>query len=50
MQEKKRDESEQQKYEVLYQKEKEINDFVEKFEEEKNEYEGQINTHQDSIK
>jgi hypothetical protein len=34
----------------LYQKEKEINDFMEKFEEEKTEYENQINLHQDTIK
>ena len=33
---------EMQKYEVLYQKEKEINDFVAKFDEEKNDYEKQI--------
>lgn len=37
--EKKSDENEQQKYEILYQKEKEINEFMEKFEEEKVDYE-----------
>jgi intraflagellar transport protein 74 len=40
LQEKKSDEGEAQKYEILYQKEKEINDFMEKFEEEKVTYEG----------
>jgi len=33
---------EEQKYEILYQKEKEINDFTEKFEQEKVEYEKEI--------
>lgn len=33
--EKKNDENDSQKYELLYQKEKEINDFMEKFNEEK---------------
>lgn len=33
---------EEQKYEILYQKEKEINDFTEKFEQEKIEYEKEI--------
>ena len=45
MHEKKSDENEAQKYEILYQKETEINEFMEKFEEEKTTYEGQINTH-----
>jgi len=39
LQEKKNDGDEAQKYEILYQKEKEINDFMEKFEEEKTTYE-----------
>jgi hypothetical protein len=42
LQENKTVENEAQKYEILYQKEKEINDFIEKFEEEKITYEGQI--------
>ena len=33
---------EEQKYEILYQKEKEINDFQEKFELEKTDYEKEI--------
>ena len=40
LKEKKSDENEAQKYEILYQKEKEINEFMEKFEEEKVTYEG----------
>lgn len=43
--EKKSDDNESQKYEILYQKEKEINDFMEKFEEEKVSYERDINFH-----
>jgi len=49
LKEKKSDENEAQKYEILYQKEKEINEFMEKFEEEKVTYEGQINNHQVTI-
>lgn len=49
MHEKKSDENEAQKYEILYQKETEINEFMEKFEEEKVTYEGQIGTHQQTI-
>ena len=49
MQEKKGDDNESQKYEILYQKEKEINDFMEKFEEEKVSYEKDINYHQKTI-
>lgn len=49
MHEKKSDENEAQKYEILYQKETEINEFMEKFEEEKTTYEGQISTHQTTI-
>jgi intraflagellar transport protein 74 len=45
LQEKKSDEGEAQKYEILYQKEKEINEFMEKFEEEKTTYESEIQTH-----
>jgi len=36
----------EQKYEILYQKEKEINDFTEKFEQEKVEYEKEIKDNQ----
>ena len=36
---------EEQKYEILYQKEKEINEFTAKFEEEKLEYEKEIKEH-----
>ena len=36
---------EEQKYEILYQKEKEINEFTEKFEQEKVEYEREIKDH-----
>ena len=39
----------EQKYEILYQKEKEINEFVEKFEEEKDKYERQITESQSMI-
>lgn len=39
LQEKKSDENDAQKYEILYQKEKEINEFMEKFEEDKTSYE-----------
>jgi len=39
LQEKKSDENEAQKYEILYQKEKEINEFMQSFEDEKNTYE-----------
>ena len=42
LQEKKSDENESQKYEILYQKEREINDFMEKFEEDKTTYEKEI--------
>jgi intraflagellar transport protein 74 len=45
LKEKKSDENDAQKYEILYQKEKEINDFMEKFEDEKVTYESQIQTH-----
>jgi len=37
---------EEQKYEILYQKEKEINQFTEQFEVEKKQYEKEINEHQ----
>jgi intraflagellar transport protein 74 len=47
--EKKSDENESQKYEILYQKEKEINDFMTNFEDEKVQYEGEINVHQTTI-
>ena len=40
--EKKSDENDAQKYEILYQKEKEINEFMEKFDEDKTNYEQQI--------
>ena len=49
MKEKKSDENDAQKYEILYQKEKEISDFMEKFEDEKVTYESQIQTHQITI-
>lgn len=39
LQEKKSDEGEAQKYEILYQKEKEINEFMQSFEDEKVTYE-----------
>lgn len=38
----KKDSDDQQKYEILYQKEKEINEFITKFEQEKTEYEESI--------
>ena len=41
---------EAQKFEILYQKEKEINDFTEKFEKEKAEYEVEIKNTQNVIK
>ena len=47
--EKKSDDNDNQKYQILYQKEKEINEFMEKFEEEKVQYERDINTHQQTI-
>ena len=47
--EKKSDDNEAQKYEILYQKEKEINEFMVSFEEEKNTYESQISNHQHVI-
>lgn len=47
--EKKNDTDDAQKYEILYQKEKEINDFMEKFEEEKIGYEKEISEHQSTI-
>jgi intraflagellar transport protein 74 len=37
---------EEQKYEILYQKEKEINQFTEQFEVEKTQYEKEIKEHQ----
>ena len=43
------EDGEAQKYEILYQKEREINEFMERFEEEKTQYEGQINDHQTTI-
>lgn len=49
LREKKTGGEEMQKYEILYQKEKEINDFVVKFEEEKVEYEKQISDNQVAI-
>ena len=49
LQEKKSDENEAQKYEILYQKEREINEFMEKFEEEKTTYEKEIGQHQTMI-
>lgn len=42
LKDKKQNGEEMQKYEILYQKEKEINDFIVKFEEEKTDYEKQI--------
>ena len=39
------EDGESQKYEILYQKEREINEFMERFEEEKTTYEGQISDH-----
>ncbi len=41
---------EAQKYEILYQKEKEINDFTEKYEKERAQYESQIKDTQNVIK
>ena len=41
---------EAQQFEILYQKEKEINDFTEKFEKEKAEYEVEIKNTQNVIK
>jgi hypothetical protein len=41
---------EAQKFEILYQKEKEINDFTEKFEKEKAQYEAEIKETQNVIK
>ena len=49
LKEKKSDDNEAQKYEILYQKEKEINEFMEKFEQEKVLYEGQITDYQQTI-
>jgi predicted nucleic acid-binding Zn-ribbon protein len=43
------EDGEAQKYEILYQKEREISEFMEKFEEDKTTYEGQINEHQTTI-
>ena len=40
---------EEQKYEILYQKEKEINQFTEQFEVEKTQYEKEIKEHQTLI-
>lgn len=40
---------EAQKYEILYQKEREINEFMEHFEDEKTTYESQISDHQQTI-
>jgi len=40
---------EEQKYEILYQKEKEINAFTEQFEQEKVQYEKEIKEHQELI-
>jgi len=39
------DGDEAQKYEILYQKEREINDFMERFEEDKTTYEREIGEH-----
>jgi intraflagellar transport protein 74 len=39
------EDGEAQKYEILYQKEREINEFMERFEEEKTDYEKQIGDH-----
>jgi hypothetical protein len=41
-----KDSNEEQKYEILAQKEKEISDFMLKFEEEKDEYEKEIKDNQ----
>ena len=41
---------EAKKFEILYQKEKEINDFTQKFEREKAEYEAEIKESQNVIK
>ena len=49
MKDKKKDGDDMQKYEILYQKEKEINDFMEKFDEEKGSYEKQISESQKMI-
>ena len=43
------EDGEAQKYEILYQKEREINEFMERFEEEKTTYEGQIGEYQSTI-
>ncbi len=43
------EDGEAQKYEILYQKEREINEFMERFEEEKVDYEKQIGDHQTTI-
>ena len=40
---------EMQKYEILYKKEKEINDFMEKFELDKTEYTEKMNNTQETI-
>jgi len=45
LKEKKSDTDEAQKYEILYQKEKEINEFMEQFEQEKVKYEQEISNH-----
>jgi hypothetical protein len=42
MNEKKDGDGDQQKYEILYQKEKQINEFIQNFEEEKTQYEADI--------
>lgn len=45
LRENRKDNDDSQKYEILYQKEKEIADFMTKFEEEKTTYEQQIKDH-----
>ena len=49
LRENRKDNDDSQKYEILYQKEKEISDFMQKFEEEKTTYEQQIKDHQEMI-
>lgn len=49
LRENRKDNDDSQKYEILYQKEKEIADFMTKFEEEKTTYEQQIKDHQEMI-
>ena len=49
MNEKKDGDGDQQKYEILYQKEKQINEFIQNFEEEKTQYEADIGQKQKVI-